>query len=142
MYLTAKPGRLVTILSSVALLTACGDDTEAADHGPFCEPMEEATILLEPHTGSTTPDGTRARYDKVSSVLDAAQQAAPTAIAADVAGFAAAINRFASALATVDYDIDALYNTPDGVQLAEDTSHALTPAIVEHLTGPCGLTVG
>jgi hypothetical protein len=137
----AGPARLVAALVAVVgLLAACGDDEPAA--GDFCDTMEQVTTLLEPNPGSTTPEHTEARYDELATLLDQAEQAAPPAIADDVATFATTIDDFATALADVDYDLDAIYSTPEGVQLAEDTSHALTPAIIDHLTGPCGLTPG
>jgi hypothetical protein len=138
----AGPARLVAALVAVVgLLAACGDDEPAAN-GDFCDTMEQVTTLLEPNTGSTTPEETQARYDELAMLLDQAEQAAPPAIADDVSTFANAIDDFATALADVDYDLDAMYSTPEGNQLAEDTSHALTPAIIDHLTGPCGLTLG
>jgi hypothetical protein len=103
--------------------------------------MEQVTALLEPNTGSTTPEDIEARYDELATLLDEAEQAAPPAIVDDVATFAIAIDDFAHALADLDYDLDAIYSTPVGAQLAEDTSHALTPAIIDHLTGLCGLTL-
>jgi hypothetical protein len=59
-----------------------------------------------------------------------------------VANCATAIDDFDAALADVDYDLDAMHATPEGVLLAEDTYHALAPAVIDHLTGPCGLTLG
>ena len=45
------------------------------------------------------------------------------------------------ALADADYDLDVIFSTPEGTRLAEDTSHALTPDVVNHMTGPCGITL-
>lgn len=138
----AGPLRLVAALVAVVgLLAACGDEERAAN-GDFCDTMEQVTTLLEPNTGSTTPEETEARHDELTTLLDQAQQTAPPAIVDDVATLATAIDDFASALEEVDYDLDAIFSTPQGEQLAEDTSHALTPAIIDHLTGPCGLTPG
>ena len=142
MYPIVRTTRFGAALFSVALLAACGDDQTAADHGDFCDAMEQASSLLEPNTGSPTPVGTRARYEELSSVLDVAEREAPTTIAGDVATFATAIDNYVTALASVDYDLDGLYSTPEGVQLADDTSHAITPAMVEHLTGPCDISLG
>jgi hypothetical protein len=85
---------------------------------------------------------TKARYDALSPLLEAAKGSAPPALAADLATFATAIHGFATALANVDYRLDAIFKTPEGVKLAADTSHALTPAIVDELAGPCGLDLG
>jgi hypothetical protein len=59
-----------------------------------------------------------------------------------VATFATAIHGFATAPVRVGYQLDAIFKAPNGVKLAADTPHALTPAIVDELTGPCGLDLG
>lgn len=140
---TGRWPRRVAILFILGLLAACGDDgTTAGAGGKFCDAMERVSTLLEPNTGSTAPEGVEARYRELSRQLDQAEQTAPSAIEGDVAIFAAAIDDYATALAGVGYDLDTVYSTPEGVQLAEDTSHALTPAVVDHLTGRCGLDLG
>lgn len=142
MSLTTPPTAIIVVTACVAaLLTACGADASSAPDDSFCDTMERATTLLQPETGSATPETTRVRYDDLTSVLGDAQQQAPTPIAADVAAFAKAVERFELALAAVDYDIDDLFSTPTGVQLGEQTSHAMTPAVIEHLTRTCGLTL-
>lgn len=123
---------------TIALVSACGGD-ESVTERSFCESMEQTTHLLEPQTASTTRADTRERYLALEAVLERAQRNAPAPLRDDVVTFATAINRFATALATVDYDIDDFFSTPAGVQLGEETSHALTPALVGHLTGPCGV---
>ena len=45
-------------------------------------------------------------------------------------------------LSTVDFNLDVVFSSPEGKQLAIDTSHTLTPAIVEHVIGECGLSFG
>lgn len=140
MSLTTTPTAIIVVTACfAALLTACGADTSSTPDDSFCDTMEKATTLLQPETGSATPETTRVRYDDLASILAAAQDQAPTSIAADVAAFANAVEQFAFALAAVDYDIDHLFRTPAGVQLGEQTSHALTPAVIEHLTRTCGL---
>lgn len=122
----------------IALVTACGADEPVAVRS-FCDSMERITELLEPQTALPTRQDTRERYVEVVAVLDAAQRDAPAALKADVTTFATAIDRFTAALAALDHDIDALFRTRAGVQLGEETSHALTPAIVEHLSSSCEL---
>lgn len=140
---TARTARLAAaVFAVVGVLAACGDDEPAAANGNFCDTMEQVTTLLEPNAGSPTPEETEARYDELATLLDQAERAAPPAMADDVSTFATAIGDFATALADVDYDLDVIYRTPEGEQLAQETSHALSPAIAEHLTGPCGLTLG
>jgi hypothetical protein len=126
----------------IASLSACAVGGSTAANGSFCDSMERATALLEPGSGSTTPDAARTRYVELAAVLDAARRTAPPSISTDVAHFATAVDGFATALAAVDHDIDALFRTPEGVRLGEDASHALTPAVVAHLTRECGLALG
>ena len=38
-------------------------------------------------------------------------------------------------------DLDVIFSTAEGTRLAEDTSHALTPDVINHMTGPCGITL-
>jgi hypothetical protein len=104
--------------------------------------MKQVTTLLEPKTDSPTPAETKARYASLSALLDRATTSAPPMLSSDVAAFATAIRGFATALSKVGYQLDALFKTPKGVKLAADTSHALTPAIVDELTGRCGLDLG
>jgi hypothetical protein len=140
---TAQPTHQVVTLLAVALLTAaCGGSARAASDRTFCRTMKQVTTLLEPKTESPTPAETKARYDSLSTLLDDATTSAPPALVRDVAAFATAIHGFATALSTVGYQLDAIFKTPNGVKLAADTSHALTPAIVDRLTGACGLDLG
>jgi len=104
--------------------------------------MKEVVGLLEPATESPTPEANKARYASLSVLLDQARASAPPALTVDIATFANAIRDFAAALAKVDYKIDAIFSTADGAKLAADASHALTPAIVSELTGPCGIDLG
>lgn len=135
---TARTIPAIAACCTIALVSACGAD-ESVTERSFCDSMEQATRLLEPQTAPTTRQDTRERYVELEAVLLAAQRAAPPALDADIVTFAAAIDRFATALAAVDHDIDELFSTPAGIQLAEKTSHALTPTLIGHLTGPCGL---
>jgi hypothetical protein len=141
---TARPAQLVATAFTLGLLlaAACGAGATATNGPTFCGTMHQVTDLLEPKTRSTTPEGTKARYDSLSTLLAQAKESAPPALADDVATFATAIHGFATALAKVGYQLDAIFKTPEGVTLAADTSHALTPAIVDELTGPCGLDLG
>jgi hypothetical protein len=42
----------------------------------------------------------------------------------------------------VDFNLDEVFSTPEGKQLAIDTSHTLTPAIVDHVARECDLSFG
>jgi len=104
--------------------------------------MKEVVGLLEPATESPTPEANKARYASLSVLLEQARISAPPALTADIATFANAIHGFDAALANVGYRLDAVFSTADGAKLAAETSHALTPAIVNELTGPCGIDLG
>lgn len=143
MYRAAQPIRRVATVLILGLLAAgCGGSAKTADPQAFCRTMKQVTNLLEPNTGSTTPAGTKARYESLSTMLAQATDSAPPALTKDVAAFATAIHAFAGALAKVGYRLDAIFTTPGGAKLAADTSHALTPAIVDELVGPCALNLG
>ncbi len=43
---------------------------------------------------------------------------------------------------TVDFNLNIVFSTPQGTQLAIDTSHTLTPAIVQYAVDDCGLSFG
>jgi hypothetical protein len=94
---------------------------------------------LEPETAPRTPSARQTQYVQLAALLDQAQGAVPQRLHDDLARFTLAIDAFAAALAKVDYNLDAIYSTPNGVRLAADTSHALSPRLVEQITGPCGL---
>lgn len=151
MHRTAQPTRLVAVVIALGAVAAgcnssggsgAGSSTTAANHETFCRTMKQVTSLLDPNSGSMTPQATKARYESLSALLDRAQDSAPPALTHDVATFATAIHGFTTALAKVGYHLDAIYKTRAGVKLAADTSHALTAAIVNELTGPCGLDLG
>jgi hypothetical protein len=155
MHGTAQPAHLVAAVLTLGFLAAaCGGTSgcggsggtsgsaTSTNHQTFCRTMKQVTSLLDPNTGSTTPEGTKARYESLSRLLDQAKDSGPPSLADDVATFDTAIHGFATALARVGYQLDAIFKTPEGTKLAADTSHALTPAIVDELTGPCGLDLG
>jgi hypothetical protein len=63
-------------------------------------------------------------------------------IAADVEAYAAAYDRYVDLLIESGYDLDVVFSTQQGSDLAIETSHALTPAMVGYLTGDCRLSLG
>ncbi len=97
---------------------------------------------MEPSAEPIPPAELEASFDGVVTLLDQAERTAPPELRGDVTRYAAAIDDYAVALAAVDFDLDAIYSTPAGAQLAQDTSHALTPDIVNYMTGPCGISLG
>ena len=142
MHCRITPTRLGAALLTLTLtLVACGGGESTTPATPFCAAIGEVAARMEPNSGSMTPQAVEARFDEVVTLLDEAEQTAPSVITDDVATYAAAIDDYATALAAVGFDLDALFSTPPGAQLAEDTSHALTPDVINHMTGPCGITL-
>jgi hypothetical protein len=103
--------------------------------------MTRASALLEPDApdAQPAPAQTKAEFDEIASLLARAEDAAPSALTDDIATFARAINEYRATLADVGYNLGAIYSTPQGIALATDTSHALSPAVVRHMIGPCGI---
>lgn len=150
MHRISRPTRLVGAIVILAL-AGCGDrgndnaantDSVTDADDAFCSAMEGVAARMTPDTGSPTPPSAlRVDFDEVVTLLDQAEQNAPAAISDDITAFAAAIDTYVIALDGADYDLDVIFSTPEGTRLAEDTSHALTPAVIDHMTGPCGITI-
>ena len=67
-----------------------------------------------------------------------AERSAPAHLATEIAAFASAYRAYFDALRDVDYDLDAIFATPQGQQLAVDASHSLTPVVVGYFESTCG----
>jgi hypothetical protein len=140
---TSRLTRLVATLVSLSFMAACArHDHKAVANAEFCHTMKQVTAQLDPGTGSQTPAANKARYEQLATLLAHAQTISPASLTNDVSTFQSAIGNFATALAAVNYDLDALFKTPTGIKQADDASHAMTPAVVDYMTGPCGLTFG
>ena len=113
----------------------------SADPAEFCDAMEHLIVLLEP-TESSTPSETKATFDEAAVWFEQARTSAPEEIADDVGVYADAFGAYTLFLGEVDYRLDVVFSTDEGRDLAIDTSHTLTPAIVGHVTGECGLSFG
>jgi len=74
--------------------------------------------------------------------FEEAKRNAPDTVSDDFAVYAAAYDEYAHYLSTVGYNLDVVFSTPEGQQLAIDTSHTLTPAIVRYVTDECSLSFG
>ena len=150
--------RLGLVAVSVVLCAttgACGDsagtDTVAATaatgiaatptDGGFCEAMAHLIVLLSP-TDDSSPTETKATFTEAAGWFEQANTTAPAAIADDVAAYTTAYDEYASYLGTVDFNLNTVFSTPEGTQLAIDTSHTLTPAIVQYAIDDCGLSFG
>jgi len=114
---------------------------EGTTGGEFCEAMAHLIVLLAP-SGPTSPDETQAIFTEAATWFARAEGAAPDELAADFRNYAAAYDEYTNYLSTVDFNLDAVFATPEGQQLAIDTSHTMTPTIVRYVTGTCGLSFG
>ena len=130
-----RPRLRLVVVSVVLCATtgACGDNENAGTNtaaataatgtaanpteGGFCEAMAHLIVLLSPTD-------------------------APAAIAGDVAAYKTAYDEYVRYLSTVDFNLNIVFSTPQGTQLAIDTSHTLTPAIVQYAVDDCGLSFG
>ena len=137
-----------------ATVTVCGDNTNAAPDtnppkgtavdatdGGFCEAMTHLIVLLSP-TDDSSPTQTEATFTEAAGWFEQANTNAPAAIAGDVAAYKTAYDEYAAYLSTVDFNLDTVFSTPAGTRLAIDTSHSLTPAIVQYAIDECGLSFG
>lgn len=52
------------------------------------------------------------------------------------------LNEYVHYLSTGDSNLDTVFSTPKGKQLAIDTSHTLAPVIVKHVVDERGLSFG
>lgn len=152
---------LLVVAGSVALwatVAGCGDSGSAGPNtvaatspttgtaanstdGGFCEAMAHLIGLLAP-TDDSSPDETKATFAEAAGWFEQANSAAPAAIAGDFAAYKTAYDEYVHYLSTVDFNLDAVFSTPVGKRLAIDTSHTLTPPIVDHVVGECGLSFG
>lgn len=147
---------LVTVVLACSTLSACmgirgGDDDdgndgaapENASPGPdeFCDAMGHLIVLLEP-TESSSPTQTKATFDEAAGWFEHARRSAPEPIAADVVAHADAYETYTRFLDESGYRLDVVFSTAEGTDLAIETSHTLTPSIVEYVTDECGLSFG
>lgn len=152
MHPMSSQARLFAAVVTLALaLAGCGHpgtngrnsaDTATDTEQAFCSAMGGVAVRIARGAETTTPpDDLRVDFGEVVALLDQAEEQAPEAISDDVAAFAAAIDRYVVALADADYDLDVIFSTPEGTQLAVETSHALTRDVVNHMTGSCGIVL-
>ena len=118
-----------------------GGESTAASGDQFCEAMAHLIVLLEP-TESSSPTETQKTFEEAAIWFEQAGDAAPASIASDVTAYVDAFAEYTQYLADVDYRLDVVFSTQEGTDLAIDTSHTLTPAIVGHVTDECGLSFG
>lgn len=146
--MAARPLIVGAIAISGLLVTACGDSgdaTEVVDQpdagadGEFCEAMEHLIVLLAP-SGPTDPAATEAGFTEAAGWFEQASRSAPAAIADDVAIYASSYLDYIVYLDEVaGYNLDVVFSTEEGRDLAIETSHSISPPIVEYTINECGL---
>jgi hypothetical protein len=115
--------------------------TTVASDDRYCEAMAQLIVLLEPGR-SSSPEETRAMFDEAARWFVQAREAAPESIASEVSAYADAYGEFIEYLDEVGYRLEAVFESPEGSDLAVQTSHTLTPAIVDYVRAECGLSFG
>jgi hypothetical protein len=131
---------------------ACGADAgdspnvvagaaDARSDSEFCESMEHLIVLLAP-SGPMSPQDTEAAFSEASGWFEQARRSAPASIADDVAAYASAYDAYLDFLAESGFNLDVVFSTTEGRDLAIETSHTLTVPIVEYTTNECGLSFG
>jgi hypothetical protein len=144
-----KRARTVWLVLTASALCACtgiqGDSDAAGStmvsDDRYCEAMSHLVVLLEPQE-SATPNETQATFEEAAQWFAQAREAAPESISSDVAAYADAFEQYIRYLDGVDYRLEAVFESSDGSALAADTSHGMTPPIVDYVTDECGLTFG
>lgn len=140
----------VALVIASGVLIGCGDsdgsrvamDTTAPrSDREFCESMEHLIALLAP-SGPTSPQDTEAAFTEAAGWFDQARRSAPASISADVATYASAYDDYVQFLADSGFNLDVVFSTTEGRDLAIETSHTLTVPIVEYATNECGLSFG
>ena len=116
------------------------EPADGAD-GEYCESMEHVIILLAP-SGPTSPSDTEAAFTEAAGWFDQTRRSAPASIADDVATHATAYDDYLRFLGESGFNLDVVFSTTEGRDLAIATSHTLTVPIVDHTTTQCGLSFG
>jgi hypothetical protein len=116
-------------------------ESTVASGDEFCEAMAHLIVLLEP-TDSSSPSETQTTFEEATTWFEQAGEVAPAEIASDVTTYVDAYAEYTQYLEDVDYRLDVVFSTQEGTDLAINTSHTLTPAIVGYVTDECGLSFG
>jgi hypothetical protein len=147
--MTPRPVAVALVIAG-GVLIGCGDgdgssvavDTTAPrSDREFCESMEHLIVLLAP-SGPTSPQDTEAAFTEAVGWFDQARRSAPASISADVATYASAYDDYVRFLTESGFNLDVVFSTAEGRDLAIETSHTLTVPIVEYTTNECGLSFG
>ena len=144
--------RALTVAMLAAPLAACSEagsedagpatvESAGTEAGTFCEAAAHLVSLLQPDQ-EAAPSETEAMTESVVVWFEQAERSAPANLATEIEAFASAYRAYFDALRDVDYDLDTIFGTPQGEQLAIDASHSLTPVVVDYFESTCGLSFG
>ena len=92
-----------------------------------------------PSRAEPPPEQTQAEFDDIAELLAQAEVAAPAKLTADIATFADAIDEYRGALAEVGYNLAPSTAPPRASRRVTTPPHVLSPAVVRHMKGPCGI---
>jgi hypothetical protein len=145
--------RLAAAIAPVIIVaTSCGTShgtgaattnapTTVATTVAFCEAMDHLIALLGRQETRTPPAQVRRTFEDALPWFEQAQRNAPNVLAGDVDAYKTAYDdEYVHYLRESGFNLDVVFSTPQGQQLAVDTSHTLTPAIVDYVIGECGLS--
>jgi hypothetical protein len=120
--------------------TTTGAPTTVATTVSFCEAMDHLIALLRREETPTPPAQVQRTFEDALPWFEQAPRNAPNVIADDVDAYKTAYDEYVHYLRESGFNLDVVFSTPLGQQLAVDTSHTLTPAIVDYVTDECGLS--
>ena len=123
------------VLAACTTMIACGGSGTATENresgggvareeanAGFCEGMGHLIKLLAPQEGSS-PAETKAALTEAAGWFAQADRNAPAVIEADFAAYRAANDKYAHYLSTVGYNLDTVFSTQAGTDLAIATWH-------------------
>ena len=144
--------RALTVAMLAAPLAACSEagsedagpatvESAGAGAGTFCEAAAHLVSLLQPDQ-EAAPTETEAMTESVVVWFEQAERSAPANLATRSKHSPRPTAPTSTRCRDVDYDLDAIFGTPEGEQLAIDASHSLTPVVVDYFESKCGLSFG
>lgn len=132
---------LASCSSDDSIESAPSAEATSSPGGGFCDAMSHLIVLLAP-TEVSSPSETRSTFEQASTWFEQAARTAPASISDDVAAYGSAYSDYIAFLDDNGYNLNLVFSTDEGRDLAIETSHSLTEPIVEHTITECGLSFG